>query len=63
MLEQYKDGSDITIMNCYYQYGLKNEQTGKREDDYLVVVYKDNATGQKKHEIIPQPDYTFFTLK
>ena len=63
MLEQYKDGSDITIMNCYYQYGLKNEKTGKRDDDYLVVVYKDNTTGQKKHEIIYQPDYTFFTLK
>ena len=63
MLEQYKDGSDITIMNCYYQYGMKNEKTGKRDDDYLVVVYKDNTTGKKKHEIIYQPDYTFFTLK
>ena len=42
LLPQYKDGEDLTIMNCYYQYGKKDPDTGKRLDDYICLVYKDN---------------------
>ena len=54
ILQQYPDGSDLTIMNCYYQYGLKDPVSGKRKPDYLTMVYKDNTTGKKKYEIIEQ---------
>ena len=63
ILPQYKDGSDLTLMNCYYQYGLLDQETGKRTDDYLILVYKDNKTGKKHHEIIYKPEYTFFKTK
>ncbi len=63
ILSQYKDGADISIMNCYYDYGKFDQDTGKREDDSLILVYKDNQTGKKYHDIINKPDYTFFKLK
>lgn len=62
MLDQYKPGSDLTIMNAYYQYGLKLSET-ERMDDFIAIVYKDNQTGKKGHEIIWKPDYTFYKAK
>lgn len=66
MLEQlkqiYPPGSDITIMNCMYQYSKKNED-GKYLDDFIIITYKDNTTGEKDHIIIPKPKYNFYILK
>ena len=62
MIEQYKEGSDLTIMNCYYQYPRKNEDN-TYDKDYLVIVYKDNNTGIKHHEIIEEPEYTYYKTK
>ena len=62
MLESYKDGSDLTIMNTFYQFGTKDAD-GNRLDDFMVIVYKDNETGIKKHEIIRKPEYTFYKTK
>src|SRR5574344_46707 len=50
-------------MNTYYQYPIKNEETGKYGDDYMIIVYKDNQTGKKFHEIISKPEYTFYMAK
>lgn len=62
MLESYRDGSDLTIMNTFYQFATKDVD-GNRLDDFMVIVYKDNETGIKKHEIIRKPDYTFYKTK
>ena len=60
--KQYPEGSDLTIMNTFYQYP-KFEDEKKVEDDYIALVYKDNVTGKKKYKIIKKPEYTFYTLK
>ena len=66
MLEQlrniYEENSDITIMNCMYQYGRRDED-GKVLDDFIIIVYKDNSTGKKDHIIIKRPSYNFYMLK
>ena len=62
LLKKYPAGSDITIMNCFYQYAMKNEN-GERDDDFIVIVYKDNTTGFKDHIIIKNPKYKFYVLK
>ena len=60
--KQYPEGSDLTIMNTFYQYP-KFEDGKKVEDDYIALVYKDNVTGKKKYKIIKKPEYTFYILK
>lgn len=59
---QYPEGSDITIMNTYYSYP-KFEDGKKVEDDYIIIVYKDNKTGVKKYKIINNPTYTYYKIK
>ena len=60
--KQYPEGSDLTIMNTFYQYP-KFEDGKKVEDDYIALIYKDNVTGKKKYKIIKKPEYTFYVLK
>lgn len=61
-LEQiYPEGSDITIMNTYYQYPVFNDNK-KVCDDFIDIVYKDNITGQKSHKIIYNPDYIYYIM-
>ena len=63
LLERYPEGSDITVMNTYYQYPLFKQGEGKICDDFLVLTYKDNTTGQKDYKIIEKPKYTYYKLK
>ena len=60
LIKGYPEGSDLSILNAYYQYASKNPDTGKYEKDYMVISYKDNITQQKKHEIIYEPSYLFY---
>ena len=60
LIKGYPEGSDLSILNAYYQYASKNPDTGKYEKDYMVISYKDNITQQKKHEIIYEPTYLFY---
>ena len=62
MIDGYLTGSDITVLNVFYQYALKDDD-GNRIKDYLVIVYRDNVTGKKHHQIIYEPDYTFYMIK
>ena len=62
LIKGYKKGSDITILECFYQYSQKQDD-GKYSDDLIVIVYRDNETGQKKHQIISKPEYTFYKTK
>ena len=58
----YAPGSDLTVLNVFYQYPTKDED-GNRVKDYLVILYRDNTTGKKHHQIIYEPEYTFYMLK
>ena len=59
---QYPEGSDLTIMNSYYQYPSYDD--GKKvSDDYMFLTYKDNNTGKKGYKIIPRPNYTYYKIK
>ena len=61
-LEQiYPEGSDLTILNTFYQYPIY-EDGKKVSDDFLVLVYKDNDTGQKHYKIIEKPTYTYYLM-
>lgn len=62
LLDRYPEGSDITIMNTFYQYPVFDE--GKKVcDDFIALVYKDNATGQKDFKVISKPTYTYYLAK
>lgn len=62
LLSIYPEGSDITIMNTFYQYAVW-EDGKKLSDDFIILVYKDNKTGKKYHKTIYEPEYTFYVLK
>lgn len=59
---RYPIGSNLTIMNTYYNYPMFDE--GKKVlDDFLVIVYKNNDTGKSEYKIIPRPEYTYYKIK
>ncbi len=63
MEKEYPKGSDLTIMNTYYQYPKFDPETHKKvSDDFIILVYKDNKTGETKHKTIFKPDYTYYKL-
>jgi hypothetical protein len=47
-------------MNTYFQYAKRDEEGNKISDDTLIMVYKDNKSGVKRHEIIENPEITFY---
>ena len=58
----YPAGSDITIMNTYYNY--PTFQDGKKVfDDFIYLIFKDNKTGKKHFKYIPKPSYTYYRMK
>lgn len=62
LLSEFPEGSDLTIMNTYYNYPVF--QDGKKVcDDFIAIVYKNNETGKKDFRIIQQPEYTYYKLK
>jgi len=63
MIEGYKPGSDITIMNTIYHSPKKDPISNKWSKDAITIVYKDNNTELKGFYIIEQPKYEFYTLK
>ena len=60
LLPQYKAGSNLTLINVFYQRSTKDDMTGKWIKDAIVIIYKDNDTGKRGYEIITEPQYTFF---
>ena len=47
LLSGYREGSDLTILNATYHYPHRDDD-GNYEKDYMVVLFKDNITGEKK---------------
>ena len=66
IIEGYPQGSDISLLECFYQHPQKiidGSDKPKYSDDAIVIVYKDNVTGKKGHSIIYRPEYTFYKYK
>lgn len=63
LLNVYPEGSDLTIFNTFYQFPIFGDNREKIYDDFIVLVYKDNNTDEKKFKIISKPDYTYYKLK
>lgn len=63
LIPGYPKGSDITILNTAYRSRRKNEETGKIEKDFLILLFRDNEKGVKKVHIIYEPLYTFYVIK
>lgn len=59
LLKGYPEGSDITILNTSYHYPRKGVD-GKYGKDYMTVVFKNNITGKKHHQIVYNPTYRFY---
>lgn len=59
LLKGYKEGSDLTILNATYHRPHRDDDNNYVKDN-MVVVFKDNITGEKKHQIIEQPKYRFY---
>ena len=62
MFNQYREGSDLTIMNTIYHYPKKLEN-GKWDKGSLDIIAKDNNTGRKILDHIENPIYPFYFAK
>ena len=47
MIKNYPTGSDLTILNTIYSYPTKDKKNGKWSKDKLLIIFKDNTTGEK----------------
>lgn len=60
LLQNYPEGSDVTLLNNFYCYPKKNEDTGKWDKGSMTLIYRDNITGKKYNECIEDPDYEYY---
>ena len=63
MLKNFKEGSNISILDTIYEYPKKDNETGKYKKDFIDIIFKDNDTGKKYHQTIYEPEYEYFMLK
>ena len=59
--KEFPEGSDLTLLNTYYQYPTF-EDGKKISDDFIVLVFRDNSTGITHHKIINKPTYTYYLM-
>lgn len=59
LIRGYDDGADITLLNVIY-HKPKKQNNGKYGKDSIDLIYKDNVTGEKKHQHIVSPNYTYY---
>lgn len=60
LIRGYEKDSDITILNTVYQYPKWNPEKECYDEDVMIILYKDNITGEKHIEEIYTPEYTFY---
>lgn len=61
-LKGYDPGANLTILGTFYRKSEKRPD-GKWSKDFMFISFKDNDTGEKKIEIIEEPEYTFYVAK
>lgn len=59
LIPGYSKGDDITCLNTIYQYP-KKDINGKYDNGKMIILFKDNQTGEKKITEIEDPSYTFY---
>ena len=47
----YPRGSNLTIMNVFYQRPTRNEATGRFDRDFVIIIFKNNETGKKEFRV------------
>lgn len=62
MFDNYKEGSDLTIMNTIYNYPKKLDN-GKWDRGSIDIIAKDNKLGKKILDHIEDPIYPFYFAK
>lgn len=60
MLKRFPIGSNLTILDSIYRRPIKDESTGKWSKPSMTIVYKDNITGRKHHEVIEDPKFEYW---
>lgn len=60
MLKMFPPDSDVTILDAVYHRPKRNDVTGKWSDATMTILYKDNLTGLKHHEVISKPMYEYY---
>ena len=66
LIKNFKPGSDLTIMNVMYHYPKKevnNNNEVTYGDDNIILVYRDNKTGEKHQETKYNVPYTYYWIK
>lgn len=59
MIPGYPFGYDLTLLDTKYCWSKKKED-GTWSEDKIVILYKDNVTGEKKIHVEKNPTYTFY---
>lgn len=62
MITGYNEGANISILNTVYRKAYFDEND-KFQKDKMIILYKDLDTGEKRYEIIKEPDYEYYVLK
>ena len=60
--ERYPEGSNITILNTFYQRPVF-EDGRKISDDFIIINFINTDTMKKDYIIIKKPDYVYYILK
>ena len=63
LIKGYQNGSDITILNNWYQYPKLDNNSGKYDDGSMTVVFRDNTTGKKFQQYTKNPKCRFYVAK
>lgn len=62
----YPEGSDLTIMDCFYQrpiFDMDSPYRTKISDDFLIINYINNVTKEKGYKVIKKPTYIYYMIK
>lgn len=60
MLKLFPVGSPVTLLDAVYRRSIKDENTCKWNKPTMTLVYKDNTTGRKHHEVINDPKFEYW---
>lgn len=62
LIKGYSEGSNISILDARYRYSQRTDDD-KYLPDRMNILYIDNETGRKGHEVITKPDYEYYIAK
>lgn len=60
MIKGYPEGSDITVIDTVYTRPRKDDTTGKWKPSTIDIIFKDNITELKHHQVIDDPMFEFY---